>query len=94
MAPVKNIADSFTSLFASDITDPQSFVGVTTTGTTNGTLTTPGNGYNYFFYTSNGTFTVDQSGYVDVCVISGGGGGGSGGTPTNYGGGGGAGGSW
>jgi hypothetical protein len=92
MAPVKNIADSFSSLFSSDITDSQSFVGVTTTATTDATLTTPGNGYNYYFYTSPGTFTVNKSGYVDVCVVAGGGGGGSGGLPVNYGGGGGAGG--
>ena len=92
MAPVRDTLDSFTSIFVSDITDPQSFVGVTTSETTNGTLTTPGNGYNYFFYTAPGTFTVNQSGYVDVCVIAGGGGGGSGGVPTAYGGGGGAGG--
>ncbi len=45
---------------------------------TGGTVTTPGDGYKYHTFASNGTFTITTEGRVDYVLVGGGGGGGTG----------------
>jgi hypothetical protein len=45
---------------------------------TGGTVTTPGDGYQYHTFTTSGTFTISTAGRIDAVIVSAGGGGGRG----------------